>query len=247
MTSPRDRYITVFGRRPVLEALEDDALTVAKVLVADNARGPEITEIVRLADRRGIECRRTSPRDVTRVSRNGRQDQGVVADVEAPAMGPLEEWLDRVASSATTTVLVLDGITNPQNVGLVLRTATAAGIDGIVVPTAGVADIGPLVIKASAGIAFHAPIVRARSASGAVDELRAAGFRIYGLDADADRSLYGHQPFADRSAFVLGGEHEGLSVDVDETVAIPMAGDVESLNVAVAAGVVCFELLRRRL
>ena len=247
MTSPRDRYIAVFGRRPVLEALEDDALTVAKVLVADNARGPEISEIVRLAERRGIECRRTTPRDVTRISRNGRQDQGVVADVEAPAMGPLDEWLDGVASASATTALVLDGITNPQNVGLVLRTATAAGVHGIVVPTAGVADIGPLVIKASAGVAFHAPIVRARSAAGAVDALRAAGFRVYGLDAGADRGLFDHQSFADRSAFVLGGEHEGLSVAVDETIAIPMTSGVESLNVAVAAGVVCFELLRRRL
>ena len=245
MTSPRDRYLTVFGRRPVLEALEDDRLAVAKVLIADNARGPEITEIVRLAERRGIECRRSSPRDVTRVSRNGRQDQGVVADVEAPAMGPLEDWL--ASAPPVATAIVLDGITNPQNVGLVLRTATAAGVDGIIVPTAGVADIGPLVIKASAGVAFHAPIVRARSAGGAVDELRAAGFRVYGLDAGADRSLYDHQPFAERSAFVFGGEYEGLSVTVDETVAIPMAGDVESLNVAVAAGVVCFELLRRRL
>jgi 23S rRNA (guanosine2251-2'-O)-methyltransferase len=245
MSSPRDRYLTVFGRRPVLEALEDEGLTVAKVLVADNARSPEIDEIVRLAARRGIECRRSSPREVTRVSRNGRQDQGVVADVEAPAMGPLEGWL--AAAPPAATAVVLDGITNPQNVGLILRTATAAGVDGIVVPTAGVADLGPLVVKASAGVAFRAPIVRARSASAAVDELRGAGFRVYGLDADADRSLYDHQPFADRSAFVLGGEHQGLTVAVDERVAIPMAGDVESLNVAVAAGVVCFELLRRRL
>ena len=245
MSSPRDRYLTVFGRRPVLEALEDDGLTVAKVLLADNARSPEIDEIVRLARRRGIDCIRTSPREVTRVSRNGRQDQGVAADVEAPAMGPLDQWL--AAAPASATAVVLDGITNPQNVGLILRTATAAGVDGIVAPTAGVADIGPLVIKASAGVAFRAPIVRARSASGAVDELRAAGFRVYGLDAAAGRGLYDHHPFADRSAFVFGGEHEGLTVAVDERVAIPMSGDVESLNVAVAAGVVCFELLRRRL
>lgn len=245
MTSPRDRYLTVFGRRPVLEALGDDGVRVAKVLVADNARGQEISDIVRLAERRGVDVRRVPARDVTRVSRNGRQDQGVAADVEARRMRSLDDFVS--SPPAACVALVLDGITNPQNVGMILRTATAAGVDAVVVPTAGVADLGPLVIKASAGVAFAAPIVRARSAADAVASLRSIGFRIYGLDAAGDRTLFDARPFDDRSAFVLGGEHEGLSVDVDETVSIPMSGDVESLNVAISAGVVCFELLRRRL
>ncbi|HVM07823.1 MAG TPA: RNA methyltransferase [Acidimicrobiales bacterium] len=245
MSSPRDRYITVFGRRPVLEVLADAELRVAKVLVADNARGPEIGEIQQLANRRNIECRRVDPRDVTRVSRNGRQDQGVVADVEAPRMRALDDWLE--SAPAVATAVVLDGITNPQNVGMILRAATGAGVDGVVVPTAGVADIGPLVIKASAGVAFRAPIIRTRSASVAIEALRSAGFRIYGLDAAGARGLFDHHPFGDRSAFVLGGEHSGLTVDVDETVSIPMSAGVDSLNVAVAAGVVCFEVVRRRL
>ena len=133
-----------------------------------------------------------------------------------------------------------------------LRTAVAAGVDGVVVPTSGVAALGPLVVKASAGVAFAAPILRARSAADAVQELRSAhGFRVYGLDGVAERSLYDPAPFADRAAFVLGGEHAGIDSSlvaaVDELVAIPMATGVESLNVAVACGVLCFELLRRSL
>ncbi|HEX4979867.1 MAG TPA: RNA methyltransferase [Acidimicrobiales bacterium] len=246
MTSPRDRFLTVYGRRPVLEALARRDLRVAKVLVSTAAQGPEVAEIERAAAVRGVEIRRVPPTEVTRVSRNGRHDQGVAADVEAASMRGLDEWL-AVGPPDPATVVVLDGVTNPQNVGMILRTATAAGADGVVVPTAGVADLGPLVVKASAGVAFRAPILRARTGAGAVDALRSHGFRVYGLDPDARRSLYEQRPFADRSAFVLGGEHDGVRVEVDEVIGVPMAGGVESLNVAVAAGVVCFELLRRRL
>jgi 23S rRNA (guanosine2251-2'-O)-methyltransferase len=228
----------------VLEALADDRLTVDKVLVADNAFGPQIAELMQAAERRGVEVRRVSPMQVTKVSRNGRQDQGVVADVVAPGLRRLD------ASNASTLagpVLVLDGITNPQNVGMILRTAVAAGVAGIVMPRAGVPDLGPLVVKASAGVAFEAPVLRADDAASAVALLRDAGFRVFGLVASSDRSLWDARPFPERSAFVLGGETGGLTVAVDEPLAIPMAGTVDSLNVAVAAGVLCFELLRRSL
>ncbi|MEA3076864.1 MAG: rRNA (guanosine2251-2-O)-methyltransferase [Actinomycetota bacterium] len=228
----------------MLEALADDRLTVDKVLVADNAFGPQIAELMQAAERRGVEVRRVSPMQVTKVSRNGRQDQGVVADVVAPGLRRLD------ASNASTLagpVLVLDGITNPQNVGMILRTAVAAGVAGIVMPRAGVPDLGPLVVKASAGVAFEAPVLRADDAASAVALLRDAGFRVFGLVASSDRSLWDARPFPERSAFVLGGETGGLTVAVDEPLAIPMAGTVDSLNVAVAAGVLCFELLRRSL
>lgn len=246
LTSPRDRFLTVYGRRPVLEALADDRLQIDKVLVAASARGPEVAEIERLARARSVEVRRVAVSEVTRLSRNGRQDQGVAADVVAPSMRSLDDFTP--AASSSSAVLVLDGLTNPQNVGMVLRTAVAAGIDGVVVPTSGVAALGPLVVKASAGVAFAAPILRARTATDAVDALRSRhGYRVYGLDARADRSLFDPVPFADRAAFVLGGEHAGLDVRVDERVAIPLSGDVDSLNVAVACGVLCFELVRRAL
>jgi len=247
LTSPRDRLLTVYGRRPVLEALADARLQVDKVLIADRARGPEVAEIERAARSRSVDVRRVPASEVTRLSRNGRQDQGVAADVVAPSMRSFEDFVPR---GSTSTVLALDGITNPQNVGMILRTAVAAGVDGVVVPTSGVAALGPLVVKASAGMAFAAPILRARDAVGAVDALRSAhGYRIYGLDAGADRSLFDPVPFAERAAFVLGGEHAGIDVSVaalvDERVAIPLASGVDSLNVAVACGVLCFELVRR--
>ena len=241
--NPRDRFITVYGRKPVLEVLADERLTVDKVLLADNASGPQVAQLLREAHRRGVEVRRVPAARVTKVSRNGRQDQGVVADVVAPSLRRLTE---DVAAALEGPVLVLDGVTNPQNVGMILRTATAAGVAGIVLPRTGVPDLSPLVIKASAGVALDAPVLRADDPATAVALLRGAGFAIFGLAAGTERSLWDPRPFPDRSAFVLGSETGGIRVDVDERLAVPMAGGVDSLNVAVAAGVLCFELVRRR-
>lgn len=241
--SPRDRFVTIYGRKPVLEALADPRLTVDKLLVADNARGAGVQKLVAAAARRGVEVRRVPARQVTRISRNGRHDQGVVADVVAPGLRRLDP---DAAAALSGPVLVLDGITNPQNVGMILRTATAAGLAGVVVPRTGVADLGPLVIKASAGVAFEAPVLRADDSGSALALLRGGGFRIFGLGLGSQRSLWDARPFPERAAFVLGSETGGLSVAVDEEISIPMAGRVESLNVAVAAGVLCFELVRRQ-
>lgn len=242
--NPRDRFITVYGRKPVLEALSDDRVTVDKVLLADNATGPQVAQLLREAGRRGVDVLRVPPARVTKVSRNGRQDQGVVADIVAPG-------LRRLSADAVAVldghVLVLDGVTNPQNVGMILRTAVAAGVAGVVLPRHGVPDLSPLVIKASAGVALDAPVLRADGAASAVDLLRSGGFTIFGLMSGGRRTLWHPAPFPTRSAFVIGGETGGIRVGVDEELAIPMAGTVDSLNVAVAAGVLCFELVRRSL
>jgi len=228
----------------VLEALLDHRVTVAKVLLADNAGGPQVTQLLREAQRRNVEVLRVPPARVTKVSRNGRQDQGVVADIVAPGLRRLSP--DSIAE-LDGPILVLDGVTNPQNVGMILRTAVAAGVSGVVLPRHGVPDLNPLVVKASAGVALDAPVLRADDAASAVALLKDGGFTIFGLAFAGARSLWDPVPFPTRSAFVLGSETGGIQVDVDETLSIPMAGSVDSLNVAVAAGVLCFELVRRSL
>ena len=243
--SPKDRFITVYGRNPVHEVLLDDGLHVDKVVLAEGARGAGITEIKQAARRRGLAVQYASAERVKKLAGNGRQDQGVFADVVAPRMLPLDVAL---AHADLRTVLVLDGITTPANVGMILRTATAAGVDGIVVPRRGVASIDPLVVKASAGVAFRAPILKSPTAADAVASLKATGFHVVGLDADGDDDLFtAHLP--EPVAFVLGSETAGLGADVaalvDTWVSIPMAAGVESLNVSAAAAVVCFELVRR--
>lgn len=243
--SPKDRFITVYGRNPVHEVLLDPDLHVDKVVIAEGAHGSGIKEIQQAARRRGLTVQRASAERVKKLAGNGRQDQGVFADVVAPRMLPLDV---AIADGALRRVLVLDGITTPANVGMILRTATAAGMDGIVVPRRGVASIDPLVVKASAGVAFKAPILKAFTAEEAVRDLKRAGFRIVGLDAEGDDDIFAaHLP--EPVAFVLGSETAGhgpeVAAEVDAWVSIPMTAGVESLNVAAAAAVVCFELVRR--
>ncbi|MGO4598336.1 TrmH family RNA methyltransferase [Terrabacter sp. 2RAF25] len=246
--SPKDRFITVYGRNPVHEVLLDDDLHVDKVVIAEGARGAGLREIQQAARRRRVDVQYASAERVKKLAGNGRQDQGVFADVVAPRMRPLDMALSRDRSGSLRTVLVLDGVTTPANVGMILRSATAAGVDGIVVPRKGVASIDPLVVKASAGVAFRAPILKAFTAGEAVETLKEAGFHVVGLDARGDDDLFSaHLP--EPVAFVLGSETAGLSPDVaalvDTWVSIPMAAGVESLNVSAAAAVVCFELVRR--
>lgn len=243
--SPKDRFVTVYGRKPVLEALADAGLTVDKVVLADTARGPAATEILRAAAAREVPVQRASAHRVKVLAGNGKQDQGVLADVVAPRMRPLSAALSGAHPGA---VLVLDGITTPANVGMIIRTATAAGIGGIVLPRRGVAGLDPLVVKASAGVAFRAPVLRCATAEEAVRLLRTAGYRVFGLSGSGRRSIFSGE-FPPSSAFVLGGETFGVGADVaplvDEWLRIPMAEGVESLNVASAAAVLCFDLVRR--
>ena len=243
--SPKDTFITVYGRKPVLEALDDGALRVDKVVLAEGLRGEPVRAILDAARDRGVPVQRASAHRVKVLAGNGRHDQGVLADVVAPRMAPVDDFLDQLDGPAA--VLVLDRVTNPANVGMILRTATAAGLAGVLLPRRGVPAIDPLVVKASAGVAFRAPVLRAATAEEGCAALRDAGFGVYGLAAGGASLLEAELP--GRVALVLGNETDGLSAAVrahcDGTLAIPMAGGVESLNVASAAAVAAFELHRR--
>ncbi|MGH3829161.1 MAG: TrmH family RNA methyltransferase [Pseudonocardiaceae bacterium] len=242
--SPREKFITIYGRMPVLEALQKRDLNVAKVIIADNAHGRAIDQIVAEARRRDIEVQHASPFRIKQLAGNGKQDQGVVADITAPRMARLSDYL-AARGDQRTTLFLLDGVTNPSNIGMILRSATAAGIDGVILPRLGSPHVGPLVIKASAGVAFEASILNSPSAAEAASVLRKRGFTVYGLTPTAKRSIF-QTDLAPRSALVLGGETSGSTIAPDTRLRIPMRNQVESLNVAVAASIVAFELSRRR-
>ncbi|MBW0118870.1 TrmH family RNA methyltransferase [Pseudonocardia abyssalis] len=246
--SPKDTFITVYGRKPVQEALDDPDLRVDKVIVADGLRGEPVRTILDAARSRGVQVQRASAHRVKVLAGNGRHDQGVLADVVAPRMAPVGEFLDELGPDAPAAVLVLDRVTNPSNVGMILRSATAAGLDGVLLPRRGVPAIDPLVVKASAGVAFRAPVLRSGTVEEGCAALREAGFTLYGLDAGGSSLLDAALP--ERVVLVLGNETDGLSETVrpylDGVLAIPMHGGVESLGVASAGAVASFELARRR-
>lgn len=247
--SPKDTFITVYGRKPVLEALDDASLRVDKVILAEDVRGGSAREILDAARARGVPVQRATAHRVKVLAGNGRHDQGVLADVVAPRMAPVAEFLDTLGPNEQVAVLVLDRLTNPSNVGMILRSATAAGLDGVLLPRRGLPAIDPLMIKASAGVAFRAPVLRSATVEEGCAELHTAGFAVFGLDAGGDSLLTAELPR--RVALVLGNESEGLSDSVrphlDGVLAIPMHGGVESLGVASAGAVAAFELARRRI
>ncbi len=246
--SPKDTYVTVYGRKPVQEALEDPDLRVDKVVLAEGTAGGPVRAILDAARRRGVPVQRASAHRVKVLAGNGRHDQGVLADVVAPRMAPVDEWLAGLDAAAPAAVLVLDRLTNPANVGMLLRTATAAGVDGVLLARRGLPSIDPLVVKASAGVAFRAPVLRSGTVEEGCAALQEAGFALHGLDAGGASLLDADLPA--RVALVLGNETDGLSASVrdllDGTLAIPMHAGVESLGVASAGAVAAYELARRR-
>lgn len=248
-TPSTDRIITLYGRMPVVEALLDPRATVIRLVVARNAQGDGVDRIRDLAKARGIAVERADPRRVTQLSGNGRHDQGVVARIESPGLVDLEDWLRARPAGSGYHLFLLDGLTNPSNVGMIIRSAVAAGLDGIVLPRAGSPDVGPLVVKASAGIALFAPVLRAPTAAQAARLLGDGGASLIGLRAGGATTIW-DTPLAARTVFVLGNETLGVSAAVAETVtswaSVPLCGGVESLNVATASTVVAFEVARRR-
>ncbi|MDE6217416.1 MAG: 23S rRNA (guanosine(2251)-2'-O)-methyltransferase RlmB, partial [Muribaculaceae bacterium] len=147
-------------------------------------------------------------------------------------------------------LLLLDGVTDTRNFGAMARTAECAGVDAIVIPERGSASVTPEAVKASAGALFHIPVCRVKSMSEAVGYLHDSGYRVVGASEKGAHD-YTQADFTVPVAIVMGAEDTGISEDVirraDDLVAIPIIGNIGSLNVSVAAGVIIYEAVRQRL
>ena len=201
------RGLTLYGRKPALEALQDPALTIHCLHLAESNRPTGIiAQIIAEAERRGVAIRHHDRQALSRISKNGRQDQGVALDVVCPNFMTLGAFMD--LPEKPRTVLALDGVTNPQNVGMIIRSAVAAGVDGLLYPKRGIAPLGPLVIKASAGNVFRAPIIRCDATASAVTALKARAIK-WRRSRPRETSLFEFKA-ADSVVCVLGGESDGI-------------------------------------
>ena len=242
-----DRMMTVYGRKPVLEALENTALTIHALHVSRrNKPAPILQQILDLAVQRDIQVREHSPEGLSRISKNAKQDQGVALDIQCPLMA--EEAQLSIENMQGKRFIALDNITNPQNLGMIFRSVAASGIGGIIMPKKGCATFSPLVIKASAGAFFHTPIYRVDNLANCLAALQNRGVHCYSLSLDATRPLKEiascQSPASQSDVFVLGNETEGVSKQVanvcQDKIYIPMHNGVESLNVAVTAALIAF-------
>jgi 23S rRNA (guanosine2251-2'-O)-methyltransferase len=238
-----DKVLTVYGRKAVLETLQDKTLVCHALHLAQNNREAGIIADIREhAERLGVPVKTHSREELARISKNGKQDQGVAIDIVCPAFSSLEEVLSKRTSGALR-ILALDGITNPQNLGMIIRSAAAGAIDGILLPRKGSAALGPLVIKASAGTLYRAPLLLCNSLPDALRRCQERGAEVCTLESDATRSLFQHRG-KDFCVYVLGNETDGVSKQIsalaDTGLSIPMRNGVESLNVAVTASLIAY-------
>ena len=233
----------IYGINPVLEALR--AGRVKEIRVGERVDG-RLRQLLALAGTSGVRVRRVPVDALERESRHG-VHQGVVADVEKAANHTIDELVRGAAGPPL--LVVLDGIEDPHNLGAILRTADAAGVDGVVVQSRRSAARGGAAAKASAGAVAHVKIAEVVNVARAVEELKDAAVWTVGLANDAP-TRYDIIDFTIPTAVVLGGEGSGLRRLVrercDHLASIPMHGQVGSLNVSVAAGIVLFEAIRQR-
>ena len=238
------------GRNPVVEALRAaipaNALYVAIGIDADE----RVTEAIRLAADRGLPILEVSKAEIDRRT-GGILHQGVALQVPAFSYDDLPDLLDLVASATTTPLLVaLDGVTDPRNLGAIIRSAVAFGAQGVIVPTRRSAGVTATAWRTSAGTAARIPVAQVTNLVRALRDCQKAGLQVVGLDADGDTTLdelpYATEPLV----VVVGSEGRGLSRLVGETcdvtVSIPMTGQAESLNASVAAAVTMAEVARQR-
>lgn len=232
---------TLAGIHPVREALRAGR-PLDRLLVARGAGGARIQELIELCRQRGIPVR-FEPREHLDRAAGAAAHQGVVAIGSAERFASLEE-----TAAGRGLHVVLDGVQDPHNLGAIIRTAHAAGAAAVVIPERRAAGLTETVAKSAAGALAYVPVVRVGNLSRALEDLKRAGYWIYGLD-ERGPERYDRIPYAAPTALVLGGEGRGLHANVarhcDFLVSIPLAGGVASLNVSVAAGVALFEWRRR--
>ncbi|KJV37187.1 23S rRNA (guanosine(2251)-2'-O)-methyltransferase RlmB [Luteibacter yeojuensis] len=239
----------IVGINPVEGALANDPGRVRELLVEQNSKNARINEILAAARKHGIQVRTMGKDQLEKMSGEARH-QGVVARYETPPMlgeNELESLVEKAGPDCL--VLVLDGVTDPHNLGACLRSAAAAKVTAVVVPKDRAVGLTPTVRRASAGGADLVPLVAVTNLARALRSMKDAGVWITGLAGETEQSIY-EVDFKGPAALVLGSEGDGMRHLTRETcdfiAKIPMPGGMESLNVSVATGIVLFEALRQR-
>jgi 23S rRNA (guanosine2251-2'-O)-methyltransferase len=236
----------ICGINPVLEALSSGTRHFDRLLVAKGLRNRRLSEAVRLASQRGVPLRFETRETLDRIAGDV-PHQGLVAVVSAkPVMG-LEALLEQVHPPAL--LVVLDGVEDPRNLGAILRTAEAAGVDGVVLPERHTAGLSETVARASAGGLEHVRVARVGNVAQALEALKERGLWIVGFDA-AGTERWDAVDLRRPVVLVFGGEGRGIRRLVrekcDHLASLPLFGHVGSLNVSVVAGIALYEAVRQR-
>ncbi len=235
------------GRNAVREAFRA-GVPIERLYVLDGCGDAPVAAILAEAKKRGVRVDFCSRERLDRISET-RRHQGVIADAAAQEPSSVGDILRVAEEKGEPPFLVmLDGIEDPHNLGAIIRTANLAGAHGVIIPRRRAAGLTAAVAKASAGALYHTPVAKVANLSRTIDDLKKRGIWIACADMGGTR-MY-DLDLSGPICLVIGGEGGGVSRLVREScdfaAAIPMRGDIDSLNASVAAGVLCYEIVRQR-
>lgn len=235
----------IYGLHAVTEALSGDV--VNKLYLQEDLRGKNVEKIKELARIKKVNISWTPKNELNKLTENG-VHQGFVARVSEFAYMDLSYLLTELSVKEKATILILDELTDPHNLGSIARTADATGVDAIIIPKHRSVGITPTAVKAATGALQYVPVVRVTNLSQALDKLKAEGFWIFGTDMNG--TPYEKWNTSGKIALMIGNEGHGigqnLKKQVDEMITIPMIGHVQSLNASVAASILMYEIFRNR-
>lgn len=242
-----EEYIA--GKHSVTEALRSGR-TIHKIWIADNAQKHLTQPIIAEAKKAGVIVQTADKRKLDQMA-EGVQHQGVVAQVAAYGYVEVDDILARAeAKGETPFLLVLDEIEDPHNLGSILRTADCTGVHGVIIPKRRSVGLTATVSKTSAGAVEYVPVARVTNLAQTMEQLKERGIWLVGTDVSATQGLYETDLFNLPLALVIGNESKGMGRLVKQTcdalLKLPMAGQINSLNASVAAGIFMYEVVRRR-
>ncbi len=245
-STPNENQIE--GRNPVLEAFRSGR-TVEKILIARTSREGSILEIIQKAKERGVVVQEVDRRRLDELSMTNGAHQGVIAFVTPYSYVEVEDILKQAsAKNEPPFIIILDEITDPHNLGSIIRTAECCGAHGIIIPKRRAVGLTPAAIKASAGAIEFMSVAKVTNISDTIDKLKDHGIWVVGADMEGD--LYTSKDLTGPIALVIGSEGKGLGRLVkqkcDFLIRIPLKGRISSLNASVAAGVLMYETARQR-
>ncbi|MEE4164767.1 MAG: 23S rRNA (guanosine(2251)-2'-O)-methyltransferase RlmB [Desulfocapsaceae bacterium] len=245
----------IWGIHPVMEALQADEQRVSEVILQKDKRGSTWEALLDLVKKRGVRYSFVERVRITGAADTQIRHQGVIARVASVAVTPFDELLEKFSQAVqdgdTPRIIACDSIQDPHNLGAIIRSAHAAGVNSILLPRERSAPLGGTVAKASAGALFLVDICRVTNLSEALKAIKAAGGWIFGAVKDEDAQSIYNTDFVVPACVVVGNEGQGVRPLVRRTcdvlISIPMEGTVDSLNSSVAGAVIMFEMHRQLL
>ena len=244
----REETFVIEGRNAVIEAFRSDQ-TIDRLFVLDGSgqEGP-VRSILREAKKKKVSVQFVDRRRLDQISQTGKH-QGVIAYAAAYSYSTVEEILEAAREKGEDPFLILlDGVEDPHNLGAIIRTANAAGAHGVIIPKNRAASLTAAAVKASAGAVLHTPVAKVTNLSKTMKQLKSEG--IWFVCADMDGTVMYDLNLTGPIGLIIGNEGSGVSrlvgEECDMTAAIPMAGQIDSLNASVAAGVLSYEIVRQR-